>query len=226
MSLLNNQATTTFFHAVFQMTSRCRFLGREHLPKRGDAAVLAVVHLSHYDPVVVGSLLRRRFDWMARAEFYLTPAAKWFVENSGCVRIDRYGQATPGIREALRRLSRSRQIGIFPEGEIMRSGDSVLNGGTLKGGAALLSRRAGVPIVPCVVLGCEQFRRVIPWLPLRTGRLWIGLGQPIAPPPEASELARPGRASRAAMSAQLATAMREVYQQMQQTFDIPDEVKP
>ncbi|MBB6428817.1 lysophospholipid acyltransferase family protein [Algisphaera agarilytica] len=222
MSLLNNTAIATGIHAIFRVTSRCAFVGREHLPAKGQPYILAIAHLSHYDPVVVGALLRRKLDFMARAEFYETPIARWCVEHAGCVRIDRYGQALPGVREALRRLEKRRPIALFPEGEIMSGDDSVLNGGPVKGGAGLLARRSGVPIVPCVVLGSEQFRRVMPWLPLRTGRLWIGLGEPI----RVAGDARPGRASRAASSAELAQAMRRVYRQMQERFDIPGEVKP
>lgn len=226
MSLLNNTATATFVHAIFRLTSRCALVGREHLPPRGEPYVLAIAHLSHYDPVVVGALLRRRLDFMARAEFYETPASRWFVEQAGCVRIDRYGNALPGVREALRRLARRRPIAIFPEGEIMSGDDSVLNGGPLKGGAGLLSRKASVPVIPCVVLGSDQFRRVLPWLPLRAGRLWIGLGSPIMPAVDGLPGARPGRASRVAASTALGEALREVYRDLQERLDIPQEVKP
>ncbi|MEO0514042.1 MAG: lysophospholipid acyltransferase family protein [Planctomycetota bacterium] len=222
MSLLNNLATATLVHGIFRMTSRCVFMGRENLPAKGQPYILAIAHLSHYDPVVAGALLRRRLDFMARAEFYETPASRWFVEHAGCVRIDRYGHALPGVREALRRLEQRRPIGIFPEGEIMSGADSVLSGGPVKGGAGLMSRKASVPIIPCVVLGSDQFRRVLPWLPLRTGRLWIGLGEPIDPPTDA----RPGRASRAAASAELGEALREVARRLQERDDIPSEVLP
>lgn len=222
MSLLNNSAIATLFHGIFRLTSRCHYLGREHLPPRGVPCVLAIAHLSHYDPVVVGVLLRRPLDFMARAEFYETPASRWFVENARCVKIDRYGHALPGIREALRRLAAGRQVGIFPEGEIMRGENSVLNGAGVKGGAALLSRRGAVPIIPCVVLGSDQFRRFVPWLPLRTGRLWIGLGEPIGPPIGGDAWAKPGRASRDAVSAQLAEAMRELHRQMRERFDLSE----
>lgn len=234
MSLLNNRATVEFVNAIFRVTSRCRFVGRQHLPPRGTPAVLAVAHLSHYDPVVAASLLRRLVDWMARDEFYRTPGSRWAMEHARCIRIDRYGQALPGVREALRRLQDDRLVGIFPEGEIMAGDDSVLNGAGVKGGAGLLARWAtrpgkhgvvipgGVPIVPCVVLGSDQFRRVLPWLPLKAGRLWIGLGEPITVDPDA----KPGRATRAAVSAELADALRAVYAELRERFDPPAEVLP
>ena len=230
MSLLNNRVTVETVHAIFRMTSRCHLLGREHLPPRGTAALLAVAHLSHYDPVVAGALLRRKVDWMARAEFYATPKARWACERCDCVRIDRTGPALPGIREGLERLAQDRLLGIFPDGEIMRGGDSVLNGAAIKGGAALLARRASqtgtpVKIVPCVVLNSDQFRRVLPWLPFKAGRLWVGLGEPMTVDSEPTR-GPSRRAIRANDSARLAEALRAVYRQLRERFDIPDEVLP
>ena len=201
-------------------------MGREHLPAPGPGpgrgALLAVSHLSHYDPVVVGTLLRREVDWMARAEFYRTTGSRWACKHSGCIELDRQGHALPGLREALRRLEAGRLVGIFPEGEIMAGPASVLNGGPLRGGAALLARRAKVPIVPCVVLNSDQHRRVGPWLPLRRGRLWVGLGEPLYAKPELG----PGRRSRAELSARLAESLRAVYHGLCERCDVPAEVRP
>lgn len=228
MSPLNNRATVLMIRGIFGVSCRCRFLGMRHRPRPGEPAVLAVAHLSHYDPVCASALLRRRIDWVARAEFYDAPVSRWFVEHAACVKIDRYGPALPGIREGLSRLNQDRLLGIFPDGEIMRGDDSVLRGASVKAGAAVLARWAAVrrgapvPIVPCVVLGCDQFRRVLPWLPIKAGRLWIGLGEPIAVAPEA----RPGRATRREVSRRVAEGLRGVLARMQDEFDIPDEVLP
>lgn len=222
MSLLNNPMTVWPSHGIFRLSSRCEFVGLEHAPRAGSACILAVAHLSHYDPVVVSALLRRKVDWIARDEFYRTPTARWWVEHCDCIRIDRYGFALPGIRESLGRLAADRLVGIFPDGEVMSGERSVLNGAPLKAGAAVLARRAGVPIVPCVVLGCNQFKRFLPWLPTKSGRLWFGLGPAITVPDGAPA----GRATRTAVSAELGEAMRSIYHEMRQRFDIPDEVLP
>lgn len=222
MSPLNNVLTICLAHGIFQLTSRIQCLGLEHAPRWGQRGLLAVAHLSHYDPVVVSALLGRKVDWIARDEFYHTAMARWWVQQCDCIRIDRTGFALPGIREGVRRVEAGRLVGIFPDGEVMSGDRSVLNGARLKGGAAVIARRTNVPIVPCVVLGCNQFKRFIPWLPIRSGQLWIGLGPPVTVP----EGAPAGRATRAAVSAELGEAMRAVYQKMRQRFDIPDEVLP
>jgi 1-acyl-sn-glycerol-3-phosphate acyltransferase len=222
MSLLNNVFSIYLIRSIFLVCSRSRVVGRQHLPPPGTPGVLAMTHLSHYDPIVVGALLRRKIDFMARAEFYRTAGARWSCEHSDCIRIDRYGHALPGIREARQRLQQGRLVGIFPEGEIMRDGQSVLLGGPLKGGAALLARRSGVPIYPCVVLNSEQFRRVVPWLPLRKGRLWVSVGPALHAPDDLP----PGRPGREALSAQLADACRALYREIESRDDLPPEAKP
>ncbi len=222
MSLLNNAISIHFTRFVLGVGSRSVVVGREHLPKAGQPVLLAVSHLSHYDPVVVAGLLRRRIDWMARAEFYRTPGSRWACRHSDCIELDRDGHALPGLREAWRRLSADRWVGIFPEGEIMAGDMSVLNGGPIRGGAALLARRAGVPIIPCVVLNSDQHRRVMPWLPLRRGRLWLGIGEPIHAPPGA----RPGRDSRQELSARLEESLREIYWKLLESNEIAAEARP
>ena len=222
MSLLNNAASIHTTRFILGVGSRCVIEGRHHLPAPGTPALLAVSHLSHYDPVVVGGLLRRKIDWLARAEFYRTPAARWACTHCDCIELDRYGHALPGMRQALDRLRQGRLVGIFPEGEIILGPDSALSGGPVRGGVALLSRRAQVPIVPCVVINSDQLRRVTPWLPLKQGRLWISLGQPIMPDPDA----RPGRASRRRLADRVAEALRDVYRSLCDRHDIPPQVGP
>ena len=222
MSLLNNPISVYTTRSILAVGSRSVISGRTHLPPPGQPAILAIAHLSHYDPVVAAALLRRKIDFMARAEFYQTPAARWACRHSDCIRIDRYGNALPGIREAIDRLRRGRLVGIFPEGEIMAGSQSVLNGGPIKGGAALLARRTGAPIIPCVLLNSEQHRQVKPWLPLRAGRLWLSLGPPIHPPRDLPA----GRPGRAELSLRLADALRAIYAELQQRFRLPSEACP
>ncbi|MEM6459772.1 MAG: lysophospholipid acyltransferase family protein [Planctomycetota bacterium] len=225
MALLNNPGVATLVHGVFRLTSRCRWLGLDRLP--AGPFVLAAPHLSHYDPVVIGALLRREIDWLARDEFYRTLGSRWACEHASCIRLDRYGDPLPGVREAVRRLRAGRVVGLFPEGEITLGEVSVLRGGPLRGGAAVLARRGGsdgggVPLVPCVALGSDQFRGVVPWLPLRRGRLWIGVGEPIGVPADLPA----GRAGRLLLTERLGAALRDLMAEMEGAFDLPGAVRP
>lgn len=222
MTLLNNRFTLAMTRLLFVMATRSHKLGVERLPDNHRGLLLACGHLSHYDPFCVSVLLGREVDWMSRIEFFQTPVSAWFVRRVGGFSIDRSGHALPGMKEGLRRIRRGRIVGVYPEGEVVRGAESVFNGGPLKQGTALLSRRAQIPIGPCVMLGSYQFSRVVPWLPLRSARLWIGFGHPIEPNLELP----PGRASRRELTRRLADAMRELYGEMLEAFDVAPEAKP
>lgn len=222
MALLNNFVSRGLSRAIFLVATRLDMHGLDRLPKRHDGLLLACVHLSHYDPFVISVALQRRVDWMARAEFYSTSLSAWMLDNAAGFKIERYGFALPGMREGLKRLEAGRLVGIFPEGEVSLGDASVLNGGPAKQGVALLARRAQVPIVPCVALNSRQFRNVVPWLPLRQGRLWVGFGSPIHP-----DLSIPhGRESRRVLTQRVEIGLRSLYGEMRELFDLPDEVKP
>jgi len=45
-------------------------------------------------------------------------------------------------------------------------------------------RKAGVPVIPCVVLGGAQYRHVRNWLPLRRTRYGINFGNPLRVNPD------------------------------------------
>ena len=222
MSLLNNAATIATIRSIFALTSSCHRLGVERVPRDKKGLLLACTHLSHYDPLCVSVLLRRKVDWMARAEFFRSPVASWFVTQASGFEIDRFGFALPGIREALRRLEQDRCVGVFPEGEVSRGKTSVLHGGPLKQGVALVARRAAVPVVPCVMLNAQQFSRVVPWLPLRSGRLYVGFGEPL----RADENLPPGRASRAELTQRIDCALVALYQELCERFDVPEKLRP
>ncbi len=196
---------------MFRLTSRCRFWGREHFGVSGASCLIAVAHVSHYDPVVVSTLSRRRIAWWARAEFYVAPGVRWFMNNAGAIRIDRTGPALPGVRNALTALAAGRTVGVYPEGGLRGADNSVLTGGTMQAGVATLARRSRRPVVPCVALGGGQFSRVRSWLPLRTGRLAIAYGPPLMPTQAECKL---GRAGRQAFAARVAVAMQTLYAEL------------
>lgn len=220
MAPLNNAFTLRVVRSIFALTSNSVVVGRERVPRDHDGLLLACTHLSYYDPLTVSVLLGREIDWMARDEFFVRPRSDWLIRKSGGFPVNRFGPALPGIREALRRLERGRVVGIYPEGEVLWGSASVLNGAPVKHGVGLLARRAKVPVVPCVTLNSDQFKRLVPWLPLRAGRLWIAFGDPIEP-----DLSLPpGRTSRRDTTERVAEGLRAVYRELLEGFEPPESV--
>lgn len=213
---LNYRAGQLLGRSVFFCTMKVRVV-RPHAPERQGGYVLACTHLSHLDPFCAGILVNRKVDWMARLEFFrrrLPAALLWAVD---AFPVKRAGVPVRAIRTAVARARAGRVIGIFPEGGVATGAASVTRGGPIKAGACAIAQRAGVPIIPCVVLGTPDLNRVGPWLPARRARLWVIYGTPVEPRPNAT-----GRAARREMSERLRQEFMGLYQELRRTHDVPE----
>ena len=136
-----------FFSTLLASTSGLRATGRENIPPRG-AAMLVSNHLSHLDVLVLGILLERPLNYVARSTLFFFPLGL-FIRSCGAFPIQRDGIGAQGLKETLRRLKRGGIVTLFPEGT--RTSDGEL--GELKSGIALLATKAGVPILPAAIAG-------------------------------------------------------------------------
>lgn len=209
-----------FWQVAFGAAMKVRAGGLDHTELQGGV-LLAVSHVSHLDPVVLSVLLKRPVSWMAREEFYRHRTWAGFLDRIGAFPVNRQGPALPGVREALARLRSGEVVGIFPEGEIMGGRNSVVHGGPIRRGVALLAARAGVPVVPVVVSGTQRLNSPRPWLPLKLGRLWVMAGAPLTAPADGS-----GRAGRDAFAKQLEQAFVKLYGELRHRFPEPESIIP
>lgn len=175
-----------FYHAVvtslrWLLTVGARVKRADFAPLPDGAFVMASNHISHFDPPFLSGWLPRKIDWIAMSELFATGWSRRGFLWLDVIPVDRGGDDRQALREALRRLSDGRAIGVFPEGGIRDGGRSMLAGGEVRGGAAMLAARAGCPIVPVVILGSERLYNVKNWLPWRRARVFIGVGEPIFP---------------------------------------------
>jgi 1-acyl-sn-glycerol-3-phosphate acyltransferase len=136
-----------FFSTLLASTYGLRATGRENIPARG-AAMLVSNHLSHLDVLVLGILLDRPLNYVARSTLFFFPLGP-FIRSLGAFPIQRDGIGAQGLKETLRRLKRGGIVNLFPEGT--RTSDGEL--AELKSGIALLATKAGVPILPAAVAG-------------------------------------------------------------------------
>jgi 1-acyl-sn-glycerol-3-phosphate acyltransferase len=128
---------------------RVRTTGRERLPWRGPAVIVAN-HASLLDILVLYGLFRP-FKWVSKAELFRVPILGWNM------RINDYVQLRRGERESVvqmmahcrRHLAAGSPVLIFPEGT--RSKDGALQ--PFKEGAFRLAVEAGCPIIPVAVVG-------------------------------------------------------------------------
>jgi 1-acyl-sn-glycerol-3-phosphate acyltransferase len=183
--------------------------------ERPGGLLLAVTHISHLEPILVTSVLRRHVRWMARLEFYRSWWASALLQRGGAFPVDRFGNALPAVRRGIRLVRAGEVVGIFPEGGVAKGANSMLRGGTIKQGVCTISLRTGVPIVPVVVLGSERLNSVGPWIPPRRAKVYMAFGRDVEPVRVGGARGACGnRRSRAEMAARLREEVERTYREL------------
>ncbi len=127
--------------------------GVENVPD-SQPAILACNHLSFVDSVVLPLHIRRPVYFLGKADYWDSWRTRWFVRATGVVPVHRDGgeRGAGSLRTGVELLARGELLGIYPEGT--RSPDGRLYRG--KTGPVRIALEAGVPIIPCAVLGSRE----------------------------------------------------------------------
>ncbi len=140
---------------LFACVARTRVLGRENA-NRGGGFLVAANHISHFDPFLISLAVRRKIDWMTMAEFFRARVLGSLLRAIDAFSAERDRADLKTIRTAIERLKSGRVVGLFPEGGIRDGTRSLLEGAPLRPGASTLAQIAGVPVLPCVILGSDR----------------------------------------------------------------------
>jgi 1-acyl-sn-glycerol-3-phosphate acyltransferase len=214
-----NRVAALSMKLLFGYSSQVRVIGEEKASRDGGF-LLAANHISHFDPFIISSVVRRKIDWMAMAEFFPRPVLGFLLRAVDAFPADRHRADRKTIRTAIERLKQGRIVGLFPEGGIRDGPRSLLEGAPLRAGAATLAHIAGTPIVPCVIVGSDQLYSKKNWLPLRRTPIWIAFGDPISDFPRLAK-----SDARECIERDLATAFKNLYSELRQTFRLsPDDL--
>ncbi len=73
-----NRAASLSAKLLFGCVAHIRVLRRENAEGTGGF-LLASNHISHFDPVIISSVVHRKIDWMAMAEFFPLPIVGLFL---------------------------------------------------------------------------------------------------------------------------------------------------
>jgi 1-acyl-sn-glycerol-3-phosphate acyltransferase len=165
---------------VLRLLFRPRIEGLEHIPEDG-AAIVAGNHLSFSDHFLMPAIIKRRITFLAKAEYFTGPGLKGrltaaFFRSAGQIPVDRSGKnaGQAAIREGLGVLNKGELLGIYPEGT--RSHDGRLYKG--KVGVAVMAIKAGVPVVPCAMVGTFEIQPPGQVLP-KIQRVTVRFGEPL-----------------------------------------------
>jgi 1-acyl-sn-glycerol-3-phosphate acyltransferase len=184
-------------------------------PPRQGPLILASNHVSHFDPPLITVSCPRRIDWIAMRQLFGTWWSKALFEGLNVIPVERGGSDRAALRTASSRLKdEGRVIGIFPEGGIRDSEASLLNGGPVREGVALLARLSGAPVVPCVIIGSDRLYNRRRWVFGRRAPVWVAFGEPFQP------------ASREECASQLSQRIIEMKARLMREYGVKGEDLP
>ena len=135
------------------LAARVEVHGAEYVAKLSKGYVIASNHIGRLDAVLIYNFTDRKDIIMLVAEKYREiPLARWFVKQLDAIWIERFNADFSALRQALSRLKKGGVLVLAPEGT--RSPDAALQ--KAWPGASYLAAKAGAPIVPVALVGCED----------------------------------------------------------------------
>lgn len=128
--------------------ARIEVEGRHNLPEKGGFFLIPN-HQSVLDPIFVQAMCPRPVHSFTKSTQFGSPTFRWLLPRVNAIPATRYRVDPQVVRVALRLVNQGEAVGIYPEGE--RSWDGSLQ--PLRRGTVRLLLKAGVPVVPCGVVG-------------------------------------------------------------------------
>ncbi len=139
--------------------------------------ILAPVHRSNIDFLVVSEVSRRKLFYMAKDSLWKAPRFGSFLESIGAFPVHREGADRLALDRSQDVLERGDALILFPEGT-RRSGPLIEE---LHEGAAFLAARTGAPIVPIGIGGSTEAMPKGSKM-IRPVKIHLVVGQPLAAP--------------------------------------------
>ena len=129
----------------------------ERIPRSGGV-VIAVNHLSYFDPLAFGHFLIWAGRWpryLAKAALFKAPIIGFAARNSGQIPVFRgSARAADSISAATQAIRDGRAVCVYPEGSV--TADPELWPMRPKSGAARIALSAGCPVIPVGQWGAHK----------------------------------------------------------------------
>ena len=161
-----------YFATILAATHGLRATGRHNIPAKGSV-LLVSNHLSHLDVLILGILLDRPLNYVARSSLFFWPLG-YLIKSVGAFPINRDGMGAEGFKETLRRTRSGGIVTLFPEGTRTEDGDL----GEMKSGIARLVLRTRAVVVPAAIAGSFEAWPKTRWFPW-SHPLRVHFGEPI-----------------------------------------------
>jgi 1-acyl-sn-glycerol-3-phosphate acyltransferase len=128
---------------------RARINGAFPIPPHQGALIICN-HRCPLDPSFMALTVPRVIHWMVAKEYCEYWAFRRLLRTCGVIPVNRGGADRAAIKEAIRLIAGGELVGIFPEGRINTTQQTLLPGHP---GAALIAMKAHATVVPCYVHG-------------------------------------------------------------------------
>jgi len=136
-----------FRYGIFGTLGGVTVRHADRVPMEGPV-IVAPVHVSHFDPPLMGATFPRVLRTMAKKELFFPPLG-WLIRSIGVYPVNRGEADSSAIRTTLAVLEAGESALLFPEGT---RGDGVTLG-PIQPGIALFARKTGAKIVPVGLAG-------------------------------------------------------------------------
>jgi 1-acyl-sn-glycerol-3-phosphate acyltransferase len=148
--------------------------GLENIPAAGGALIVSD-HQSNLDPVLLAVRLGRPLSYIAKSELFQNRIGGWLLRSVFNAFPVRQGTGDVGaVKETIQRLRDGHLLNLYPEGGRTEDGEI----GPLLRGVGLIVHRAGVHVIPAVIIGSfdawPKYRRLFRAWPIR-----IAFGPPM-----------------------------------------------
>jgi 1-acyl-sn-glycerol-3-phosphate acyltransferase len=194
----------TTFRVAFTIYNRLEVSGLDKVPPN-TAFIVASNHASYIDPPLLGGVFPGRLRYLAKESLFRNPVMRFLISTLGAIPVKREDSQRAGatMKVMLARLASGESFLMFPEGT--RSSDGKLR--PLEGGAAFLSVKSGVPLLPVYISGSSEVMPPHRSFP-RPAKLRVTFGDPIFPDAGIEGERQRREASRAALDEALRSLER------------------
>ena len=149
-------AETILWPSLMGGTKR-QWSGQEHLGRHGQGMVLAVNHISSFDPLVIVHFIHdagRPPRILAKHSLWDIPVLGPLLTSTGQIPVSRNIDPTAALADAEAAIGRGEAILVYPEGTITR--DPGLWPMSGKTGAVRLALETGAPLIPMAQWGAQE----------------------------------------------------------------------
>ena len=176
-SPLRQRIIKAIIYVLAHVVLRLRFEGVENIPAQGGL-MITTNHMSLADTaILLLNPVRKDQAALVTDKYKTSPIIRFLVTSMPHIWIDRTRADFSAFSAAIEYLQHGGTIGIAPEGTRSKTGQLIEG----KPGAALISMRTGVPLLPVGIAGTEAFHHNV--LRLKRTRVTVRFGKPYRLPP-------------------------------------------